>query len=268
MRLPMMLLVLLMGADAPEPVPAPAEPPPAPTAGEAQPAGADPAASAEAPAEPAPPAPAQSGEEVLARAVAALTEGDYDLALTIAIPAMSAWPELAPSFKAVVDVAADQNERRRQGATGVAGAAPGPYAPPGARTGTEGYGRPPGYGYPRRNRGELLWGFDFGFPTGVRVEWKLGRRVVDSLGLRVGGNFLLYGSVYPVTDLTFFMDWKVAEVWQIETTTGLFVYYGWPYAQIGAAAQYDPKGPMHINAGAKIGPYGSLMPDLAVGFVW
>jgi hypothetical protein len=252
------LLALLLGFAPPEPTPAPPPPPPPAEAPAATPAAE-------------PDAAAVSGDEVLARAVSALTAGDYEDALAIAIPAISAYPELAASFHAVADVAADQIERRRlfegQPAVDVEGAGEHAAAayPPAY------YPTPQPYGYrPRdRDRVKLLWGFDAGFPSGLRLEWKIARSAVDSVGVRIGGNALLYGgAVYAVTDSTAFLDFKLSEKWQLETTAGFLVYYGWTYPQGGVAAQYDPPSPLHVNAGLRLSLYGSVLPDVSVGFVW
>jgi hypothetical protein len=232
------LFILLLGADPP---PAPVEPAPTVSTGPAIPAEA-------------------TGDQVLQIAIEELTAGRYENALAVAIPALAKYPDLAPSFHAVIDVAADQLERQRQAA--VSTTAPGSTAIPSYHPITS---RRPAPGHVS---GQLLWGFDLGLPTGLRVEWRFGGKVVDSMGLRVGGNLIVYDGAHAIADMSLITDFRVVEDWQLEVVTGLLTYYGWVYPQIGAAVQYDPKGPLQANLGAKVGPYASFMPDAGVAFVW
>ncbi len=227
------------------------------------------------PAEPPPPAPAVDGpsaDDVLTHAIGLLADGDYDQALRVSIPAMAKYPDLAVSFRAIADVAADQLERQRTGPGDAAATGPSTTAPlPRPMTGLP---RPYGYRPPPRSPRHVTslgFGFEIGAPIGFRLELDLDAKKpggVDAIGVRAGGNTMFYHDVWPVSDMTAFMDFRVNETWQIEATAGGFVYFGFMYPSAGAALQYDPKGPLFVNAGARLGPYGSWLPDATAGFVW
>lgn len=235
-------VVPLLGADPPT-VPAPAPPPP------------------EAPA--AAPVAAPTGAEVLSRCTKLMEVGLWEEALEVSLPAISTYPELARSFEAVATIAADQLARAVTPPVASpsvvyrpADAPPVVYRSPTART--------------RRKAGEssFRWGFDLGFPSGVRAEWHIARTVVTDVGLRAGGNLMFYDGVNISSDVTGFVDWRLAKQWDLETSVGTVVYFGYPYAVIGAAAQYDPEGPLQVQAGGRIGPYGMFVPEASISFVW
>lgn len=209
-----------------------------------------------------------TADTVLADAITLLAEGEYDQALRVSIPAIAKYPDHAASFRAVADVAADQLERLRA-STGAAVTTSTPLPRPVT-------GLPKPYAYrapPRAPRHEtsLGLGFEVGAPTGFRLELDLDAKKpggVDAIGIRAGGNTMFYHDVWPVSDTTAFMDFRVNDTWQVEATAGGFVYFGNIYPSVGAALQYDPAGPMFVNAGARLGPYGSWLPDTTAGFVW
>ena len=221
------------------------------------------------PAVPVPAAATPSADEVLASTISMLATGAYEEALRTSIPAIAKYPAYAESFRAVADVAADQLERLRSGTPPTTTASPAPLpSPVSALPRPYGY-RPPPRG--PRHRVSLGFGFEVGAPSGFRLELDLDARKpggVDSIGVRAGGNLMLYHDVWPVSDMTAFMDFRVNETWQLEATAGGFVYFGFLYPSVGAALQYDAKGPMFVNAGARLGPYGSWLPDATAGFVW
>lgn len=232
-----------------------------------------PAPPASAPA-PLPAAIAATGEQVLDEAIARLALGDYTEALAIAIRAQAQYPDLAVSFESIAGLAVDQLERQRQGAAAPAQSAPSPAPsrPPGFSRlpPPRSYGAMPSRSAPRRTT-RALAGFEIGTPTGFRAEIDLGAKrngSVTAIGLRVGGNALSYNGQWPVADVTLYMDFRAAEKWRIEGLVGGFSYFGWVYPETGVAVRYDPKGPLLATLGGRIGPYGSLLPDASVGFVW
>lgn len=230
MRFSLWALVVLFAADPPPPTPTSAPPtPPAPEA---------------TPPAPPPEAPVPPGPDVLKKATDALARQEWAEAIRLSAPAIATYPDLAASFKAILDVATDQLGRSREADT---------LAPPKIK----------------REKSKLAWGFELGLPTGLRFEYDMNRRVVDGLGLRLGANLVYYDQgLVPTVDPTFFVDWRLADKWQLETSTGVIVYYGWVYPEIGLAVQYDPKGPLQVNVGARISAYGMIVPDAGVGFVW
>jgi hypothetical protein len=207
------------------------------------------------------PQPSASGYELLERATGALGRGEYERALEIAVPALSAYPDLAASFQAVIDVAHDQIARRPPGPPGSPELSPPPLgAEPPPRFVTTWVGERP--------LGPTKIGFEVGLPTGLRVEWDTAMPLVSDLGFRVGGNVLAYGP-YGVADLTGFVDLHLAEPLEIELSAGLvLVYLYLPLPQAGAAIQIDPEGPLHVNLGARVALYYGTVPDVNVGFVW
>jgi hypothetical protein len=218
---------------------------------------------AEAPPPAAAEAPASAGQALLDACVADLAEGRYEDAIAKAIPAISEHPELAPSFQAVADVAADQLERRRTAPIDRDSAAGAPYAsaPPPAYYPPP----PPGY-YGRRERARLTGGVELGLPTGFRIEWKIAQSAVDGWGFRLGGNVAFYDGTYPSFELMSFVDWTLQDSWQLETSVGLGAPY--PALQVGAALQWDPPDePVFVNIGGRFGMYGGT-PDIVVGWVW
>jgi hypothetical protein len=235
MRLMIWFLLAVIGADPPPAAPSQTPPPPTEPA---PPADAAPVAAPDA----------RPAADVLKDATDALTARRWADAIQLAAPAISAYPELSASFKAILDVATDQIARVDR--------EPDPeYLP-----------QPPRR--PQRPPSRVAWGFEVGLPTGLRFEYQLHRKVVDSVGLRVGANLAVYDETYATVDPSVFVDWRISDTWQIETSTGLIVYYGWMYPNIGAAIQWDPKGPLQVNAGARISAYGIVVPDVGVGFVW
>lgn len=237
-----------LGADPPAATPAPTPP------AVATPAAAPPAAA------PVPPA-----ADVLAACTKLLRDQRYAEALEIALPAISTYPDQAKSFEAVASIATDQLSRA---------ATPPPVAIPPAYQAGDGpvvvyRSSPPRSGARKAaSKSALRWGFDLGFPTGLRAEWHLEKSVVTDVGVRAGGNVLFYDGVHVSSDVTFFVDWRLAKTWDLETSVGTVVYYGYPYATIGAAAQYDPKGPIQMQFGARVGPYTMVVPEASVSFVW
>jgi hypothetical protein len=189
------------------------------------------------------------GEIELQRVIQLLSDGQYEAVLAAAIPAMSRWPSLAPSFRAAFEVAADQLERRRLGYR--------ESRPTRQRRAS------------REWREDVVdWGFDIGLPSGLRFEWKVGGRVLDSFGFRVGGNFVAYDGVHMISDSAVVFDVPIRGPWQLEGLVGFIGYYGWLYPQTGAALQYDPPSPLLLNVGARVGPESSVVPELSAGFVW
>ena len=197
--------------------------------------------------------PREEGEALLEDLQQMLKELRWEEALELAIPAASTWPELEESFRTVGMIAADQIRRSTE------------------EEDDRSAGSRRGYRYrdsdPRSKR--FLFGFEAGLPTGVRTEYKFGGRTVDSLGLRVGGNllFYLFSGVYPVGDGSLYVDFRVADRWDFETSLGVMLYSGSLYPTLGVAAQYDPEVPFQLSIGARLAPFG-LMPDVAVGFLW
>jgi hypothetical protein len=236
MRLVVWALLALVAADPPPPTP-PTPPTPTPPTPPTPPA-------TETPPPPPPVNAVPPGSEVLLRATDALAKQQWAEAIRISAPAIATYPDLAAAFRAILDVATDQLGREVGPDTVVA--------------------------RPKREKSKLAWGFEVGLPTGLRFEYDMNRRVVDSIGLRLGANAVIYGGGFtPTVDPTLFVDWRVADRWHLETSTGMIVYYGWSYPQLGAAVQYDPKGPLQVNLGARVAvPYMLFVPDVSVGFVW
>lgn len=205
---------------------------------------------------------AEAGEVVLERAVLALAEGRFDDAIAIATPAISRYPALASSFRAVLEVAVDQDGRAPTAPRVVGWQDPYAYEPR----------YPPSYRpvpSARADGAGAHAGVDLGFPTGVRGELTFGKPGVHAVGLRLGANLLEYGGLYVVGDTTAYVDFagRKGGNWQTEVTTGLVWYYGSPYFQVGLAAQYDPPTPLLVNLGARITVVG-VAPDVSVGFMW
>lgn len=217
-------------------------------------------------APPAPPAAdARTGAEVLASCTKLLEVGLWEEALEVSLPAIVTYPAYANSFEVVATIATDQLVR----------ASSGPSVPPAsaayrpAEAPVVVYRSASGR-TPRKKSGEsaMRWGFDLGFPSGLRVEWHAARSVVSDVGFRAGGNVVFYDGVHVSSDITGFVDWRLAESWDLETSVGTVVYFGYAYAVIGAAAQYDPKGPMQVQLGVRATPYGMVVPEASVSFVW
>ena len=241
-------------------LPAIAADPPAPLAVPATPA---PIAGAEPSGTPAAPKP--TGAEVLASCTKLLEVGLWEDALEVAIPAIVDYPDHAKAFEVVATIATDQLVRAATApAVTPVSAAYRPAEPPVVvyRSGTARSSR--------RKPGEsvMRWGFDLGFPSGLRAEWHLARTIVTDVGFRVGGNVMFYDGAQVTSDITGFVDWRLVESWDLETSVGTVVYFGYPYAVIGAAAQYDPKGPVQVQVGARVGPYAMVVPEASVSFVW
>lgn len=237
--------------------------------------------------DPPPPAPADAlavtGEQLLDHAIALLTDGKYEDALAIAIRAQARYPELAVSYAAVASIAVDQIERRRVTTAPATTSSTMPSALPPDPTRSSALpsasvalpAARPAYVPRSRTRTKrpdrFVTGFEVGAPTGFRAEWRFEPRRtggVEAMGLRVGGNVLSYNQTWAVTDVTYYLDFRASETWQIEGLVGAFVYFGWTYPEIGAALQYDPKGPLQASAGGRLGPNGSWLPEASVGFLW
>ena len=197
-----------------------------------------------------------TGDEVLVEATNLLASGEYEAAIALSVPAISDYPALAPSFAAIVKVATDQLERARAPSHPVPG---GSYRP----------GDRPRTTY-RMKKAPKTWkfGFDAGFPSGLRAEAHTGKTPVEDFGVRTGGNWMFFDGVASVWDTSVYMDFAIHGPWQFEAMTGFIGTYGWLYGQIGGALQYDPKGPLMVNVGARLGPELAVLPDASVGFVW
>ncbi|MFT7519917.1 MAG: hypothetical protein ACI9MC_002061 [Kiritimatiellia bacterium] len=214
-------------------------------------------------AEPPPASNPEDGRALLDQVTTLLSDGSFQKVIDLSLPAVSAHPELADSFRAAADLAADQLDRERN---------PVPISQFGVIGGSPGY-RPVRLGAAKRGdeREGLLLGFEIGLPTAVRVEYKIGGTAVDSVGFRVGGNLLLTGSssAYNGVDVTIYTDANLTKRYQIELMTGLFFDpFGSPYLTAGAAVQYDPPSPLQINMGLRVATSGYIAPELTVGFVW
>jgi len=193
------------------------------------------------------PAPAPSGDVVLAEVITLLEQGDFRRALELAIPAISAHPHLAPSFRAAADLAMDQ--LHRQGATAV-------YLNP-----------TPGSLPPSAGPRELRFGFDAGTMTGVRIEWSRPGSRIDGIGFRTGTGLMVYSSVIFTGHAAAYIDWRLNDKLQLETPLGILFYGASPYPLIQLGLQVNPPGkPMHFNIG--IGYLSGFLPDLGVGFLW
>lgn len=204
--------------------------------------------------------PDPEGRALLERVTDLLAQGSYPAVVELAVPAASKYPELATSFQAAADLAVDQIERERL-APSLSSTLGGAY-PSRIRRGSERRGD---------DRKGFLLGFDLGFPTGVRGEWKLGGTAADGVGVRVGGNmmFASAGSVYTGTETSLYMDWNLTRKWQLETQLGLFISNsGSAYPTIGAAVQYDPPSPLQVTGGLRLSNYGYVVPEASVGFLW
>ncbi len=209
--------------------------------------------------------PAETGEERLARALSALVEGDYKSAMLLATPGIALYPELASSFRAILDVAVDQSTRTDAFVTpsDTPYATPGEY-PYGGRV--RYYERPP---VPPKEF-HVRSGLELGFPTGFRGELEFGGAGLHGLGVRAGVNGLLYGGgPLVVGDTSVYADFagRRGGRWQTELSMGIVWYGIYPYGQLGVAAQYDPRTPLLVNVGASVTGAG-FAPDVTVGFVW
>lgn len=230
-------MLLLLGADDGDPVGATPPAPPAPAT-----------ATATAP-DPA------RGEELLRMATEALLAGDYEVVVHIAIPSISEYPELAPSFRAVAEIAIDQQERAFEKLTFDADGDREVYLP----------GIEPG-GPIGGNRDGLAGGVELGLPTGVRVEWRFPRGAVTSIGARSGVS-LNWPYGYGMFANSVFADFRIAEHLELEPNVGLTVFSGSVYGLVLLSLQYDPPPPIQGNFGVGIaGSYIAI--DATVGFVW
>jgi hypothetical protein len=190
--------------------------------------------------------PVVTGEALLAEVVGHLEAGDFGAAVQLAVPAISAFPALAPSFRAAADLAMDQLHRQQP-------------APIIINQGSvAGFTSEPA---------EWKVGFDVGTMTGLRVEWDRNGRVIDSMGFRVGGGLMVYSSVIPTGHAAYYIDWRLSERLRLETPIGLLLYGGSPYPLIQLGLQVEiPERSMHVNAG--IGYLSGFLPDIGVGFLW
>ena len=183
------------------------------------------------------------GEELLSQATALLTEGAFEDAVAIAVPAISQYPALAPSFRVIADLAMDQLHRATSTSANI-------------------------YMQPARSTVERRIGFEMGTCNGMRLDWKMSRRTIDSMGLRLSaGPMINSWGVYFVTHATYYLDWNLGGNLQLETPVGLLLYDGWPYGVIGASLQYDPPNPIQVNLGANLFVSG-FFPELSVAFLW
>lgn len=194
------------------------------------------------------------GEEALDDARRLLDAGSYAEAAAIAAEGRVAWPDLAVSFSAVEQralVALREPPPPREG------------APPslGARV-------PPMYAVPPSTLRRAAVGFEAGLPAGFRAEWSIERIGIDEVGARFGGNLLGYNGVWPVSSFAAFVDWRLRGPWQAEISVGGVSYFGWVYPMVGAAGQWDPEGPLFVQAGAQWTSHGAVLPDVGAGFVW
>jgi hypothetical protein len=211
-----------------------------------------------------PAAPVETGAEVLDRAILALAQGHYEEAMQLAVPGITAYPELATSFDAVLRVAADQLAR----ADVIVTPADTPYAYPREYPygGRVRYPRPSPP--PKKLQGRA--GVEFGLPTAFRAELHFGGAGLTALGLRAGANVVFYGGGPIIMgDWSTYADFGGPRGSPLQTEVSMgSVWYGpSPYFQLGVAAHYDPPEPWFVNAGGKVTPRG-LAPDFTVGFVW
>lgn len=207
------------------------------------------------------PAPSlDEGAAVLERVTDLLAEGSYQAAIDLAIPAAAKYPQLEPGFRAAADLAADQIRRAEVDPRQAS-----PYAA---------YAPRPRRGALRRGdeRKDVLLGFQVGLPTALQLEWKLGRSVVDGIGLKVGAGVMVYGlsSAYTGVDSAIYLDWNLTRRFQLHTTAlGVFFdAYGSAYVSTGAGIQYDPPNPFEATVGLRLGGPTHIVPQASVGFLW
>jgi len=219
----------------------------------------------------APPAPSSNpptdaGRFALGIASEHLGAGRMEEAARASVEGVSTYPELEASFRAIAEVALRRNDRSIVGDRSVGGTTPStpiffeepkePWVAPGKK-----WGRP-------NNLARFRMGFDAGLTTGVRAELTL-NRAVDGLGLRAGGNLVVFeGQAIVVGDVGFYMDFRLTKTWQLEPVVGMLVSYGWLYPHTGVAVQYDPPGPFQAQLGGRLGFGPSFVPDASVGFIW
>ncbi|MFK7931125.1 MAG: hypothetical protein AB8H79_23270 [Myxococcota bacterium] len=206
--------------------------------------------------------PVASGQTVLEEVTDLLAQGEYTKVVEVAVPAASAYPEQAEAFRAAADLAIDQLDRQRNRPENVATYdAYDPYAPR------------PRRGALRRGdtRAGFVLGFDAGFPSSVRGEWKIGGTAVDGVGVRIGGNVQLLSSSSASggVDSSVYTDWTLTKRWQLETGVGIFFSdSGSPYVNVGGAVQYDPPNPFQAQLGVRVSVFGYVVPDAGVSFLW
>lgn len=186
------------------------------------------------------------GQELLDEAMALLAQGDFEAALLLSVPAISDFPELTDSFRAIASLATDQIHRKPSAAAVMVA--------------------PPQYGRRVRSEDNTRLGFTSGLPTGFLIDWKMKGQIVDSMGLLLGGN-ITFGSTIAVIQVNYYIDWKLGETLHLNTPIGLVFYSASPYAMIGIGLQYDPPSPLQVNVG--VGAMSSaVVPNLSVGFLW
>lgn len=192
----------------------------------------------------------------LDRASRALAAGHYGDAARLGVEGMSAWPEASESFALVARLGIKGLERQAAAmvnhpvAAAQPPAAPAPVAPKPA----------PAKAGPQRSTG-----LDVGLITGFRMEWAIPAPRVDAVGFRLGfgwasiyGDSTGTGAAHGYVDLILGPDPR----FQLHLSQGFA-----PTPMVGTAFQYDPEGPLQMQAGVHFGVQG-FAPEASVSWLW